>query len=105
MPCVISFTVETDGRLPNGHTLEQAISTVDARAEAPPAYYMINCAHPTHFAQVLEGAGDWRSRIQGTRVNASKMSHAELDEAEELDEGVITSYSIHYTKLYDVFIV
>ena len=87
IPCVVSFTVETDGRLPNGHTLEHAINTVDACAEAPPAYYMINCAHPTHFAAVLEGSGDWRSRIQGTRVNASKMSHAELDEAEALDEG------------------
>jgi len=87
IPCVISFTVETDGTLPNGSSLEEAIRTVDERSEAPPAYYMINCAHPSHFANVLEGDGEWLGRIRGTRVNASKMSHAELDEAEELDEG------------------
>jgi S-methylmethionine-dependent homocysteine/selenocysteine methylase len=48
---------------------------------------MINCAHPTHFENVLRGAGDWRLRIRGLRANASRRSHAELDEAIELDAG------------------
>jgi S-methylmethionine-dependent homocysteine/selenocysteine methylase len=48
---------------------------------------MINCAHPTHFAHVLDDAGPWRERIAGLRANASTKSHAELDEATELDEG------------------
>ncbi|MCO6511181.1 MAG: homocysteine S-methyltransferase family protein [Aridibacter famidurans] len=87
LPCVISFTVETDGRLPNGSTLKDAIEKVDSESEAPPAYYMINCAHPTHFVDALKEGSGWQERIRGTRVNASKMSHAELDEAEELDEG------------------
>lgn len=87
LPCVISFTVETDGRLPNGSTLEEAIKKVDSQSEARPAYYMINCAHPTHFLEALRHGDGWQERIRGTRVNASKMSHAELDEAEELDEG------------------
>jgi homocysteine S-methyltransferase len=85
MPCVISFTVETDGRLPTGHTLRDAVEAVDA--VATPAYYMINCAHPTHFEEALEAGEAWTRRIGGMRGNASKMSHAELDEAEALDDG------------------
>ena len=87
LPCVISFTVETDGKLPTGETLEKAIAAVDALGEARPIYYMINCAHPTHFASVLAEGGEWVHRIRGLRTNASCLSHAELDEAEELDDG------------------
>jgi S-methylmethionine-dependent homocysteine/selenocysteine methylase len=87
MPVVISFTVETDGTLPNGETLRNAIEAVDAATDAAPAYYMINCAHPTHFQDVLATGEAWTRRIRGIRANASKMSHAELDEAEELDSG------------------
>jgi S-methylmethionine-dependent homocysteine/selenocysteine methylase len=86
MPVVISFTVETDGRLPTGQTLKEAIEAVDTATVRGPAYYMINCAHPSHFASVLDG-GDWTRRVRGIRANASKCSHAELNEAEELDEG------------------
>ena len=86
MPVAISFTVETDGRLPSGETLQEAIEKVDAVTDAYPAYYMINCAHPSHFDHVL-GDEAWVDRIQGLRANASVKSHAELDEAEELDDG------------------
>ena len=86
MPVAISFTVETDGRLPNGASLQEAITEVDTETNGAAAYFMINCAHPTHFAQVLE-RGSWVERIRGLRANASAKSHAELDEAEELDEG------------------
>jgi S-methylmethionine-dependent homocysteine/selenocysteine methylase len=87
MPVAISFTVETDGRLPSGQALGEAIQQVDDETERGPAYYMINCAHPTHFDGVVEGDGAWRGRIRGLRANASTMSHAELDEATELDDG------------------
>jgi len=87
LPCVISFTVETDGRLPSGQPLGEAVEHLDDATGGAPAYFMINCAHPTHFAEVLEGDGAWKQRIRGLRANASKMSHAELDEAEELDAG------------------
>ncbi len=87
LPAVISFTVETDGRLPSGQPLGEAIQEVDSEAAGGPAYYMINCAHPTHFAAVVQGEGPWRERVHGLRANASTLSHAELDEAEELDEG------------------
>ena len=86
MPAVISFTLETDGRLPSGQELGDAIAETDAATGSGPAYYMINCAHPTHFEHVL-GDEPWRERIRGLRANASTMSHAELDEAEELDDG------------------
>ncbi len=86
-PCVISFTVETDGALPSGQPLGEAIAEIDGLTGAAPAYYMINCAHPTHFEAALDRGEDWPRRIGGVRANASKMSHAELDEAEELDEG------------------
>ena len=87
MPVAISFTVETDGRLPTGQTLPSAIQQVDAESAGAAAYFMVNCAHPTHFAHVLDDDGLWRERIRGVRANASTRSHAELDEAEELDEG------------------
>jgi S-methylmethionine-dependent homocysteine/selenocysteine methylase len=87
LPIVISFTVETDGRLPNGMPLSEAIESVDQDEGPSPAYYMINCAHPTHFAGVLEPGADWIERIRCVRANASALSHAELDEATEIDEG------------------
>lgn len=87
MPVVISFTVETDGRLPTGDTLREAIEQVDAATAAAPAYYMINCAHPSHFEGVLDGAAPWTRRIRGVRANASRQSHAELNESPTLDTG------------------
>jgi len=86
MPVVIAFTVETDGRLPTGQKLPEAIAEVDEATAGTPLYYMINCAHPTHFAGVLADA-PWMKRIRGIRANASMMSHAELDNATELDAG------------------
>ena len=87
MPVVISFTVETDGRLPTGDTLQAAIERVDAATADYPAYYMINCAHPTHFARVLADGAPWVRRIRGLRANASRQSHAELNESPTLDTG------------------
>lgn len=87
MPVAISFTVETDGRLPTGSTLRAAIDQVDAETDGTPAYYMINCAHPTHFEQVLEPGERWTERIGGIRANSSAKSHAELNESPTLDEG------------------
>jgi S-methylmethionine-dependent homocysteine/selenocysteine methylase len=85
IPVAVSFTVETDGRLPDGTPLPVAVDTVDA--EAAPDYFMVNCAHPTHIAPALADDGEWRLRIRGLRANASSRSHAELDAATELDEG------------------
>jgi S-methylmethionine-dependent homocysteine/selenocysteine methylase len=85
LPVAVSFTVEQDGRLPDGTSLAAAITEVDA--EGGPDYYMVNCAHPTHIAPGLDDPGEWRSRIVGLRANASTRSHAELDAATELDEG------------------
>jgi homocysteine S-methyltransferase len=97
LPSVISFTVETDGRLPTGQPLGEAIDQVDSETGAAPAYFMVNCAHPTHFERVLEGA--WREHIGGIRANASTMSHAELDEAEELDAGDPDDFAAGYERL------
>jgi S-methylmethionine-dependent homocysteine/selenocysteine methylase len=87
MPVTISFTLETDGRLPSGDALETAIGRVDAATDRYAEYFMINCAHPTHFEHVLAGDADWVDRIRGVRANASCKSHAELDAATELDIG------------------
>ena len=86
-PVAISFTVETDGRLPTGDSLADAVRAVDEVTGAYPAYYMINCAHPTHFSAALEEGACWSARIQGVRANASRCSHAELDAMTELDTG------------------
>lgn len=87
IPVVVSFTLETDGQLPSGDTLAEAIERTDAETDGYAAYYMINCAHPTHFEDVLRSQSEWRFRIRGLRANASRRSHAELDEATELDAG------------------
>jgi homocysteine S-methyltransferase len=87
LPVVISFTVETNGRLPTAQSLDSAVTAVDAATAAYPAYYMINCAHPTHFLATFEEGGDWTKRIGGVRANASRCSHAELDAMTELDAG------------------
>lgn len=86
VPVVISFTVETDGRLPTGGTLKDAIAQVDDATGGYASYFMINCAHPEHFSAVLAHA-PWMSRVGGIVANASRCSHAELDEATELDDG------------------
>ena len=87
VPVAISFTTETDGRLAGGETLAEAIAGVDAAAR--PDYFQVNCAHPVHVAAALAEPGGWRERIRGVRYNASTRSHAELDEADDLDEGDI----------------
>jgi len=87
LPVVISFTVETDGRLPTGDLLGDAIEAVDSATDGAPAYYMINCAHPDHFRDAIATGEAWISRIGGLRANASRLSHEELDESEELDQG------------------
>jgi S-methylmethionine-dependent homocysteine/selenocysteine methylase len=99
MPVVISFTVETDGRLPTGDSLEAAIGGVDDATGAAPAYYMINCAHPTHFEHLLGSSGGWVDRIRGLRANASTRSHAELNEATALDDGDPADLGEQYAEL------
>jgi S-methylmethionine-dependent homocysteine/selenocysteine methylase len=99
LPAAISFTVETDGRLPNGQALGEAIEEVDDATGRAPAYYMVNCAHPTHFESVLATDAAWPERIRGLRANASTMSHAELDEAEELDDGDPDDLGARYAAL------
>ncbi len=99
MPVVISFTVETDGTLPTGQRLGKAIDAVDKATGSGPVYYMINCAHPTHFEHALRNGEAWVERIGGVRANASRMSHAELDEAEELDDGDPAELGLQYRDL------
>jgi S-methylmethionine-dependent homocysteine/selenocysteine methylase len=98
MPVVISFTVETDGKLPTGQPLPEAIQEVDAATGRAPAYYMINCAHPSHFEAVLDGQA-WMARLRGIRANASKRSHAELDAAPDLDAGDPVELGQQYSDL------
>lgn len=87
MPVCLSFTLETDGRLPSGEPLQQAIERVDAETDGYAVYFMINCAHPTHFAATVSEDAPWRRRIRGVRANASRRSHAELDTSTDLDAG------------------
>ena len=99
IPAVVSFTVETDGLLPSGMSLQEAIEITDAETGSSPAYYMINCAHPSHFDHVLNGNDGWMKRIYGVRANASCKSHAELDEATELDDGNPQEFGQEYVAL------
>ncbi len=99
MPVAISFTVETDGNLPTGQTLKAAVEQVDEATSGYPSYYMINCAHPTHFEHVLAEDGSWLNRIQGLRANASRKSHAELNESPEIDAGNPVELGMQYADL------
>lgn len=93
---VISFTLETDGRLACDLALHEAIAAVDAATGGSPLFYMVNCAHPTHFNASLPGP--LRDRIGGVRANASRLSHAELDEATELDDGDPVEFGALYAE-------
>jgi S-methylmethionine-dependent homocysteine/selenocysteine methylase len=99
MPVVISFTVETDGKLPTDQSLKDAIQQVDAATNNGPVYYMINCAHPTHFANTLVAGEPWLERIRGLRANASTKSHAQLNESETLDDGNPEELGSQYREL------
>ena len=99
MPVAISFTVETDGRLPSGETLEHAILRTDAETDGYAAYFMINCAHPSHFAGVLQTGGSWVDRVRGIRANASAQSHAQLESSTTLDDGDPRKLGLEYRML------
>lgn len=99
VPVAISFTVETDGRLPSGQPLGEAIEEVDSESGGAPAYFMVNCAHPTHFSGALDEGAPWLERLRGIRANASTKSHAELDEAEDLDAGDPADLGARYAAL------
>ncbi|MBX3571434.1 MAG: homocysteine S-methyltransferase family protein [Mesorhizobium sp.] len=103
MPCAVSFTVETDGRLVDGTTLRAAIEATEEATAGSPAYYMVNCAHPTHFEQALARDEAWVKRIRGVRANASAKSHAELDSSDTLDIGDIADLGRRYRSLTRAF--
>ena len=102
LPVVISFTVETDGALPSGEPLSNAIARVDDATDEAPAYYMVNCAHPAHFAEQLTPGAGWLGRVKAIRANASRCSHAELDVATELDRGDVGDLTAWYGRLQSI---
>lgn len=102
LPVVISFTVETDGRLPGGELLQEAIERTDRETDFYAEHYMINCAHPQHFMHQLDNNGNWKIRIRGIRANASLKSHAELDESETLDAGDKCQLAEGYMQLFQL---
>ncbi len=103
IPSVIGFTVETDGHLPTGQSLANAIAEVDAATDKAPVYYLINCAHTSHFMDKLHADGTWIDRVGAIRANASRCSHAELDEAEELDSGDPKELAADYRAITERF--
>jgi homocysteine S-methyltransferase len=103
LPASVSFTVETDGSLPDGSSLSATIHEVDEATQSAAAYFGINCAHPTHFDSVLATGTDWGDRIQLIRANASRMSHAQLDQAPELDDGDPMEFGGEYARIRERF--
>jgi S-methylmethionine-dependent homocysteine/selenocysteine methylase len=104
IPIVLSFTLETNGCLPStGESMQTVIETIDQATNNGPAYYMINCAHPSHFGPSLKASPhpSWKARIGGIRANASKCSHAELNECTELDEGNPVEFGQEHRDLLD----
>jgi S-methylmethionine-dependent homocysteine/selenocysteine methylase len=103
MPVAISFTTETDGRLPSGLPLADAIAYTDDETAGHPEYYMINCIHPTHLAGALAESIGWQERVRGLRANASRQSHAELDASPDLDPGDPEELAAEYRELHSAF--
>ena len=99
IPVAVSFTVETDGRLPTGQSLRSAIEQTDTATAGYAAYYGINCAHPEHIERALEDRGSWLDRLHGLRANASRKSHAELNESPDLDCGDPEELARDYLRL------
>lgn len=99
IPVVAAFTVETDGRLPNGQPLDEAIAEVDDATDGAALHFGINCAHPDHFVDSLRAGSEALARLGLLRANASRASHAELDEAEELDDGDPAELGAQYAAL------
>jgi S-methylmethionine-dependent homocysteine/selenocysteine methylase len=102
LPVTVGFTLETDGRLPSGQELGAAVEQVDRETDGAAEHFMLNCVHPAHFAGVLAAGGGWRDRIGAVRANASMLSHAELDAAEELDDGDPVDLAARYLGLRDL---
>ena len=98
VPAAISFTTETDGRLPDGTSLTDAVAAVDEATGGAPVYYGVNCAHPSHFGPSLPG-GATGARVRSVRANASRKSHAELDESPALDDGDPVELAGDYLRL------
>jgi homocysteine S-methyltransferase len=99
LPVSISYTVETDGRLASGPSLGEAITAVDAATDGAAAYFMVNCAHPSHFEPAIEADAPWLLRLRGLRANASRCSHAELDAMTTLDAGDPSTLGAEYAAL------
>lgn len=99
VPVVISFTLETDGRLPSGATLGEAIDATDAATDGQAAYFMVNCAHPSHFEPAIDHGAPWMQHLRGLRANASRCSHAELDAMKTLDVGDPEALAADYASL------
>lgn len=102
VPVALSFTVETDGRLPSGQPFGEAVEETDRLTDAVPVYYGLNCAHPDHFRDQIAEGGAWRDRVWVLRANASRLSHAELDAAEDLDDGNPHELAQDYAALRDL---
>lgn len=99
-PVIISFTVETDGRLPDCTKLGDAVDATETHTGGTVLGYCINCAHPDHFKPALDG-GAWMRRLIGLVPNASRRSHAELDRATELDDGDPAELADQLAALHD----
>lgn len=107
LPVIISPTVETDGRLPDGSELGAFIRHIDEATGAAPLLYMVNCAHPAHLLPVLEAAREagesWLGRFRGFRANASRKSHEELDDSTELDRGDIDDLAREVAEMHATY--
>lgn len=103
IPCFLSFTVETDGTLPSGESLQMAVERVDEETQNSVLFFMVNCAHPRHVRKAVENDGAWIQRIRGVRGNASIKSHEELNNSTELHSGDPVQFANDLLSLRDIF--
>lgn len=82
LPYVVSFVLDTAGRVLDGTPLTAAIERIDNEALPPPLYYSISCVYPDVAARALEDAArDSKTlvgRIAELKANGSPLGTDEL---------------------------
>lgn len=88
IPYIISFTIQKDGKLIDGHTIDYAIRFIDDNVANKPIGYMTNCVHPDIVYKALSHTFNQteaiHSRFIGIQANTSALTYQELDGAKDL---------------------
>jgi homocysteine S-methyltransferase len=82
LPAVVSFLITDRGTLLDGNPVVEVIEQIDGSVTPRPAYYAVNCVHPSVLREALRGDERLRRlagvRLLGFKANASRRPTEEL---------------------------